>query len=59
MSPERLANIGDFGYTFDKCGGNGFGLNFVKEFVEEFNGEFKIKSEAYKGTKVFFSLLCE
>lgn len=56
MSDEILSKVGQRGFSSGKTNGNGFGLYYAKESIEEANGEFKILSRLGAGTLIEMKL---
>ncbi len=58
IPPAILAKLGKKGETYGKAGGNGLGLYHARTTVEGWGGNFRITSEAGKGTAVLIELPC-
>ncbi|MCX5792490.1 MAG: HAMP domain-containing sensor histidine kinase [Elusimicrobia bacterium] len=56
IPPAILAKLGRKGETHGKAGGNGLGLYHARTTVEGWGGNFRITSEAGKGTAVLIEL---
>lgn len=52
IPPERLAQLGQEGRTFDKVGGSGIGLHHARCFAEAWGGRMELSSELGAGTQV-------
>lgn len=49
---DILKKVGKPGFSFNKKNGNGYGLCYAKEFIENNNGTINIKSKENSGTKI-------
>ena len=57
IESEFIDRVGEKGFTFGKgTNGNGIGVHSAKEWLNENNGQFEIKSHLGKGTEVIISI---
>lgn len=56
LSRDKIARIGEKGFTFDKESGSGLGLYYLKKSVQEQNGIFDFESQENVGTTVTVKL---
>jgi anti-sigma regulatory factor (Ser/Thr protein kinase) len=57
LSKDKLARIGEKGFTSGKANGSGLGLYYLKKSVQDQNGVFEFESQENAGTTVTVKLI--